>query len=159
VIRLETKKPERAEQKPACSLKNQLCIGDRESRNLYLVSRSTTEAEFYDLTEGISETGFLQDVLYFLYFKSEGKICGERLFYAIAQPARRISISVQSIASRKHFEIKHFCIRQEIGKQRVQIHSVPTIEQIADVFTKSLARPQCEVIKEGWESDLLMTYL
>jgi hypothetical protein len=113
------------------------------------VSRSTTEAEFYALLEGITEVEFLQDVIHFAY-KVDKRIfnCKYGPITCDNSSAGKIASSIESIARTKHIEVAHLWIQQEVAKERIKVHYVNTENQAADIFTKSLARPLFEKFKK-----------
>ena len=113
------------------------------------VSRSTTEAEFYALLEGITEVEFLQDVIHFAY-KVDKRIfnCKNTPIFCDNSSAGKIASSIESIARTKHIEVAHLWIQQEVAKERIKVHYVNTENQAADIFTKSLARPLFEKFKK-----------
>jgi hypothetical protein len=46
----------------------------------------------------------------------------------------------------KHIPIKYHFLREHVTNQIVQVHYIPTTEQIADIFTKSLAKTPFEYL-------------
>jgi hypothetical protein len=114
-----------------------------------LVSRSTTEAEFNALLEGITQVEFLQDAIHFAY-KIDKRIsnCKNTPIFCDNSSAGKISSSIESIARTKHIEVAHLWIQQEVAKERIKVHYVNTKNQAADIFTKSLARQLFEKFKE-----------
>ena len=111
------------------------------------VSRSTTEAEFYVLLEGITEVEFLQDVIHFAY-KVDQRIlnCTNTPIFCDNSSAGKIATSIESIARTKNIEVAHLLIQQEVGKERIKVHYVNTDNQPGDIFTKSLGRLQTSTI-------------
>jgi hypothetical protein len=97
------------------------------------VSRSTTEAEFYALLEGITEVEFLQDVIHFAY-KVDKRIfnCRNTPIFCDNSKAGKIACSIESIARTKHIEVAHLCIQQEVAEERIKFHYVNTENQTAD---------------------------
>jgi hypothetical protein len=113
------------------------------------VSRSTTEAEFYALLEGIKEVEFLQDTIHFAY-KVDQRIfnCKNAPIFCNNSSAGKIASSIESIARTKHIEVAHLWIQQKVAKERIKFHYVNTGNQAADIFAKSLARPLFEKFKQ-----------
>jgi hypothetical protein len=113
------------------------------------VSRSTTEAEFYALLEGITEVEFLQDVIHFAY-KVDERIfsCKSTPIFCDNSSAGKVASSIESIARTKAIEVAHLWIQQEVSIERIKVHYVNTENQVADIFTKSLARPLFEKFKK-----------
>jgi hypothetical protein len=86
-----------------------------KSGKQYHVSRSTTEAEFYALLEGITEVEFLRDVSHFAY-KVDKRIfnCKNTPIFCDNLSTEKIAISIKSIARTKHIEVAHLWIQQEV---------------------------------------------
>jgi hypothetical protein len=49
----------------------------------------------------------------------------------------------------KHIEIKYHYIRDMVQRKAVHVQYLPTHEQIADIFTKPLAKTKFEYFREG----------
>jgi len=120
-----------------------------KSGEKYHVSRSTTEAEFYALLEGITEVEFLEDVIHFAY-KVDKRIfnCKNTEIFCDNSSAGKIVSSIESIARTKHIEVAHLWIQHEVAKERIKVHNANTENQAADIFTKSLALPLFEKFKK-----------
>ena len=48
----------------------------------------------------------------------------------------------------KHIPIKYHFLREEVTNQIVQVHYIPTTEQITDIFTKTLAKTPFEYLRQ-----------
>jgi hypothetical protein len=48
----------------------------------------------------------------------------------------------------KHIPIKYHFLREQVTNQIVQVHYIPTTEQIADIFTKPLAKTPFEYLRQ-----------
>jgi hypothetical protein len=59
-----------------------------------------------------------------------------------------ISVSKNPIfhSNTKHIPIKYHFLREKVTNQIVEVHYIPTKEQIADIFTKPLAKTPFEYI-------------
>jgi hypothetical protein len=103
------------------------------------VSRSTTEAEFYALLEGITEVEFLQDVIHLAY-KVDKRIfnCKNFPIFCDNSSAGKIASSIESITRTRHIEVAHLWIQQEFAKERIKVHCVNTENPAADIFTEVL---------------------
>jgi hypothetical protein len=44
----------------------------------------------------------------------------------------------------KHIEVRHHYIRERVAEGKIKLMYVPTTDQVADIFTKSLCRVQHE---------------
>ena len=113
------------------------------------VSRSTTEAGFFALLEGITEVEFLQDVIHLAY-KVDKRIfnCKNFPIFCDNSSAGKIASSIESITRTRHIEVAHLWIQQEVAKERMKVHYVNTENQAADIFAKSLARPLFEILRK-----------
>ena len=61
-----------------------------------------------------------------------------------------ISVSKNPIlhSKKKHIPIKYHFLREQVSNQTVQVHYIPTTEQIADIFTKALAKTPFEYLRQ-----------
>jgi hypothetical protein len=120
------------------------------------VSRSTAEDEFYALLEGITEVEFLQDIFHFAY-KADKRIfnCKNSPIFCDNSSAGKIASSIESIARKKHIEVAHLWIQQEVAKERIKVHYVNSENQAGDTFTKSLARLLFEKFKKKTWIDII----
>jgi hypothetical protein len=116
------------------------------------VSRSTTEAEFHALFDGLIEVEFMQGVIHFAY-QVDKRIfnCKNTPIFCDNSSAREIASLIQSIARKTHIEVAHLWIQQEVTKERIKVHYVNTENQSSGIFTKSLARPLFEKFKKRLE--------
>ena len=82
------------------------------------VSRSTTEAEFYALLEGITEVEFLQNVIPFAY-QVDKRIfnCKNTPIFCNNSTAGKIASSIESIAGTKHIEVAHLWIQKKLPQK------------------------------------------
>jgi hypothetical protein len=48
----------------------------------------------------------------------------------------------------KHIDIRYHFIREEVKEDRVSLEYVPTMENIADIFTKPASKENLEKFKE-----------
>ena len=49
----------------------------------------------------------------------------------------------------KHIDIRYHFIREAVEDGNIVVNYIPTAENIADIFTKSLAKPKFESFVEG----------
>ena len=61
-----------------------------------------------------------------------------------------ISVSKNPVfhSKKKHIPIKYHFLRDQVTNQVVQVHYIPTTEQIADIFTKPLAKTPFEYLRQ-----------
>ena len=110
------------------------------SKKQKVVSQSTCEAELYAEGAAINETKLLTDLLQEIGVNT-GAV---PVIYGDNQSA--IALSKNGIKSErtKHVAIKYAFIHDEVSNERVKLQWIPTTEQLADILTKSLARPAHE---------------
>ena len=48
----------------------------------------------------------------------------------------------------KHIPIKYHFLREQVTNQAIQVQYIPTTEQIADIFTKPLAKTPFEYLRQ-----------
>ena len=70
-----------------------------------------------------------------------------------------MTVTKQVSGRNKHFELKQHFIRQLASEGVVTLREVGTLDQIADIFTKSLARPSFEKHRESLLFGLTLTFL
>ena len=49
----------------------------------------------------------------------------------------------------KHIPIKYHLLREQVSNRVVQFNFIPSIEQIADIFTKPLPKTQFEYLRQN----------
>ncbi|CAA7025129.1 unnamed protein product [Microthlaspi erraticum] len=98
------------------------------------VSKSTTEAEYRAMSEAASEITWINAVLKELGVPvmTTPKLYCDNLsaVYLTANPAFH--------ARSKHFETHHHYVRERVALGLLEVHHIPSHQQIADIFTKSL---------------------
>ena len=77
-----------------------------------------------------------------------GKICSTNPIHCDNTSA--ISVSKNSVFHSKtnHIPIKYHFLREQVTNQIVQVNYIPTTEQIADIFTKPLAKTPFEYLRQ-----------
>jgi hypothetical protein len=117
-----------------------------QSKRQSVVALSTCEAEFMGQTQATKEAIWLRRLLNELNL-SQGKaatiICGDN------QGAIALSSNPQYHSRTKHMEIQRKWQGEVQEAGTVELKYVPTIEQIADGFTKPLARDRFEWFRRG----------
>lgn len=114
------------------------------SKKQKVVSQSTCEAELYALGAGINEAKWDCDIL------SEvgiDLICPP-VIYGDNQSAQALSMNGIKSERTKHVAIKYAFIHDEVSNKRVTLQWTPTTEMLADILTKSLARPLHEALRD-----------
>jgi len=117
-----------------------------QSKRQSVVALSTCEAEFLGQTQATKEAIWLRRLLNELNM-SQGKtatiICGDN------QGAIALSSNPQYHSRTKHMEIQRKWQGEVQDTGSVELQYVPTTEQIADGFTKPLARQRFEWFRRG----------
>lgn len=118
------------------------------SKKQKVVSQSTCEAELYAEGAAINEAKWQSDLLREIGLD----VSSAPVIYGDNQST--IALSKNGIKSErtKHVAIKYAFIHDEVSAERVKLQWISTTEQLADILTKSLARPQHEAL-----CDQLMT--
>ena len=101
-----------------------------------IVAQSTCEAEFIALSEAIKELLWFLKMLKELRFEMERK---PRIF--VDNPSA-IALTKNPVAHNrtKHIDIRYFFIRHHIENGEFDIIYVPSGENLADIFTKSVSQ-------------------
>jgi hypothetical protein len=108
------------------------------------VAQSTCEAELYAEAAAVQEVMWLRIILEELGLPlAAGSI-------VCVDNQSTIAISKNGIKGErtKHVDIKYHFVTQRIRDGTIRVEYVPTDKQIADIFTKALARPQFEVFRQ-----------
>jgi hypothetical protein len=96
------------------------------------VAKSSTEAEYYALTEAVSEALFARQ--WFHHYT------GHLLQVEIRcdnTGAKCLADHSTNHNRTKHIDVKHFFVREHVEKGIVHIEYISTIEQLADILTKA----------------------
>ncbi|KAL4032492.1 hypothetical protein IC575_005570 [Cucumis melo] len=107
------------------------------SKKQNVVSRSSVEAEYRAMSLGISEEIWLQKVVYDLHQECETPLklfCDNKATISIANNP------VQHDRT-KHVEIDRHFIKERLDSGSICIPYIPSSQQVADVLTKGLLRP------------------
>jgi len=113
------------------------------SKKQSVVSQSTCEAELYAEAAAINETKWLTGLLTEIGMISAKNVKPPTI-YGDNQSAQALSKNGIKSERTKHIAIKYAFIHDEVERGRVQLQWIPTTEQLADVLTKALPRPQHE---------------
>lgn len=115
------------------------------SKKQSVVSQSTCEAELYAEAAAINETKWLTGLLHEIGMISTKNVRPPTI-YGDNQSAQALSKNGIKSERTKHIAIKYAFIHDEVDRGRVKLQWVPTTEQLADVLTKALPRPQHETL-------------
>ena len=121
----------------ACFLDNNLICS--KSRMQKLVATSTCEAELLAATLAIKEAIYLRNLM------SEMKLLDKPPPTEVRidnSPAIDLAKNPMHHARTKHFSIRSHWVREQVDAKLVSLSKVPTNDNVADIFTKPLARPK-----------------
>ena len=113
------------------------------SKKQKVVSQSTCEAELYASGAGINEAKFQYDILNEIGLN----VPNAPVIYGDNQSTQALSKNGIKSERTKHIAIKYAFIHDEVSSERVTLKWIPTTEQLADIFTKSLSRPLHEALR------------
>ena len=105
-----------------------------EIQKQHTVARSSTEAEYKTLADGTAEVIWLQYLLIDLQVPS----VSAPTIWCDNLGATYFSTNPIFHARTKHVEVDYHFVRDRVAKKEIQIHFVPSRDQLADVFTKPL---------------------
>jgi hypothetical protein len=110
------------------------------SKKQAIVALSSTEAEYIAQTHAAKELIWLRTFLGELTTPFSGPIT----LHCDNQGAIALSKDNKFHARTKHIDIRYHFIREAVENNQVFMHYVPTDENVADIFTKPLAKPKFE---------------
>ena len=105
------------------------------------VALSTAEAEYCAATEAAKHIKWVASLVQFLRPKSK---LPPALIYEDNDACRTMVQCSQISGRNKHFELKQHYVRELYRKKVIKLLRIPTTQQVADIFTKPLARPAFE---------------
>jgi hypothetical protein len=108
------------------------------SKRQQTVASSTVEAEYIAMAEAAREAIWLRNLLRELGFKS---LLTTKL-HVDNQGALRLALNPSTHQRTKHIDIKHHLIRELVEGGTIDLRYVATMEQQADILTKSLPGPR-----------------
>ena len=120
------------------------------------VALSTAEAEYCAATEAAKHIKWVRSLVSFMLPKIK---LPPTIIYEDNAACRAMVTCAQISGRNKHFELKQHYIRQLASEGVVTLREVGTLEQIADIFTKSLARPAFEKHRAALLFGLTLTFL
>ena len=112
------------------------------SKKQPVVTRSSVEAEFRSMANGVSELIWIRRLLTELEILFESPM---RL-YCDNQAAISIANNPVQHDRTKHVEVDRHFIRERVISKELCLPFVPTVQQCADIFTKGLFKPQFEFL-------------
>jgi hypothetical protein len=115
------------------------------SKRQPVVSRSSTEAEYRTVANGVAEAAWLCQLLQELH----SPLATSTLVFCDNVSAVYLSTNPVQHQRTKHVEIDLHFVRERVACGAVCVLHVPTVSQFADVFTKGLPSM---VFAEFWSS-------
>jgi hypothetical protein len=113
------------------------------SRKQPIVSRSSTEAEYKAIANGIAEITWLQSVLKELgVFQSHAQT-----LWCDNLGATFLTANSMFHARTKHKEIDFHFVREKVAAGALKVHFISSRDQLADIFTKALSRDMFDRLK------------
>jgi hypothetical protein len=108
------------------------------------ISLSTTEVEY------IAAATYCTQVLWMIQTLADLEVKYTAPIPIHCDNTSSINVSKNPIlhSKIKHIPIKYHFLREKVTNQIVQVHYIPTTEQIADIFTKPLAKTPFEYLRQ-----------
>jgi hypothetical protein len=108
------------------------------------ISLSTTEAEY------IAAATCCTQVLWMIQTFADLEVKYTAPIPIHCDDTSAISVSKNPVlhSKTKHIPIKYHFLREQVTNQIVQVHYIPTTEQIADIFTNPLAKTPFEYLRQ-----------
>ncbi|PON70287.1 hypothetical protein PanWU01x14_082110 [Parasponia andersonii] len=99
------------------------------------MSRSSTEAEYHSLANLTAEITWIQSLLY------ELQVSQSRTPITWCDNLSTVLMSADPVlhARTKHIELDLYFVREKVLQQQLDVRHVPTIDQTADVLTKTVS--------------------
>jgi len=121
------------------------------------VALSTAEAEYCAATEAGKHIKWIASLVQFLFPKNKFP---PAILYEDNAACRSMVTCPQISGRNKHFELKQHFIRELYEQKVLRLLAISTGKQIADIFTKTLARPIFEFFRDfllnGITSELII---
>jgi hypothetical protein len=108
------------------------------------ISLSTTEAEYISVATCCTQVLWMIQTLADLEVKYTAPIP----IHCDNTSAINVSKNPVFHSKTKHIPIKYHFLREYVTNQTVQVHYIPNTEQIADIFTKPLAKTPFEYLRQ-----------
>ena len=132
------------------------CLVSWRSKLHSCIALSTAEAEYCAATEAAKHIKWVASLIRFMLPRSP---LPPALLYEDNAACRAMVTSAQISGRNKHFELNQHFIRELYNQKVFKLVEVSTQKQIADMFTKALARPIFEIhrksLLEGITLDLI----
>ena len=103
------------------------------SKKQHTISRSSTEAEYRSLAALVAEITWIKSLL----FELQVPILKTPIIWCDNLSTVMISANPVLHARTKHIEIDLYFVREKVLQKQIEVKHVPTVDQIADIFTKA----------------------
>jgi len=120
------------------------------------VALSTAEAEYCAATEAAKHIKWVASLIKFMLPKVK---LPPALLYEDNAACRSMVTSAQVSGRNKHFELKQHYIRELHQHKVLRLLPIETLKQIADIFTKALARPLFETHRESLLNGISLKFI
>jgi hypothetical protein len=119
------------------------------SKRQTVVAKSTCEAEYYALSAAVAEAKWTRMFLRELLHGEQTESPALMPITAKVDNTAAIAVSKNDMhhSRTKHIDLRHHHIREAIEKSMLRVEHVPTLEQLADILTKPLARTAFERLR------------
>jgi hypothetical protein len=104
------------------------------SKRQKMVSRSSAEAKYHAVANGVAEANRPRQLLQELH----GRLCRPTLVYCDNVSAVYMTSNSVQHQCTKHIEIDLHFVRERVAVSALRVLHVPTSSQYADIFTKGL---------------------
>ena len=123
----------------------------------------STQAEYIALSACAQEILYLRHLLAEMGFTQ----MGATVIYEDNQSTIKLVKNPEGHGRTKHIDVRHFFVQEAHARGEILLEYCPTSNQIADIFTKALARPQFQKLRHAlgvlslseWQNDEQMCQL
>lgn len=113
------------------------------SRKQTVTAQSTTEAELIALNEAAKEAAWLVRILEEIEEEQRGAVP----LHCYNQSIVRLVRNNEFHSKTKHIAVKYFLVRELESAGTISVKDISTDEQPADIFTKPLAAPRFQLLR------------
>jgi len=116
------------------------------SKKQNIIALSSTEAEYIAQTHAAKEVVWLRNFISEMQGKKEKGItllCDNQGVIALAKDNKFYSQT-------KHIDLRYHFIREAVEDGKINVKYIPTSENVADIFTKPLAKPSLSISSKRW---------
>ena len=113
------------------------------SRKQTVTAQSTTEAEIIALNEAAKEAAWLVRILEEIEEEQRGAVP----LHCYNQSTVRLVRNNEFHSKTKHIAVKYFPVRELESAGTISVKDISTDEQPADIFTKPLAAPRIQLLR------------